>query len=495
MIILTGIRSFIPLTKYGDAAAFYLVLPKLLAANQKWSLLAGFEAFSTIGIHGELHYAALMALGSSWGAKLFNWPISISCAAGLAALGSKLGVGKRGQWLIIIMVFTSTAFAKLIGNGKVDIFAAAMGVAAIYWVFQEYNKSSGAEIILSGLFAGFAIIAKISYLTLIVPCMLLLITWQGYYSKNYEKSRLRYFNKSILLFGAGMLIPILVHLLKNWVLFHEPFAPFFYFSENYFKADWTYQNWISFETIKKLILTYPFALCYGKYPFQTGTMSKLYLAFAPLILLIPKKKKLIQNRMFQITFIGIMGIVIWTAVKPGVFAPRYILYTLLLLTPIIAGATEYIIAKNNRKSCITVSVVCACIVCLISANLSYANRIKHRIKKPVFDAPVYVASKIMNKSAKPGDRVFSANYYTYWYSTDLLRSMYPKDDTLDYDEKSSHKNWKFLYNHGYRFIFINKLTHESLVDKLNLKQIPEKLKVKVIFNEKDIIVYHLTSRN
>jgi len=495
MIILTGIRSFLPLSKYTDATAFYMVLPKLLASTHKWSLLGGYEAFSTIGLHGELHYSALMALGSSWGAKFFNWPISLSCAAILAALASKVGVGRRGQWLVIIMIFSSTAFTKLIGNGKVDIFAAAMGVAAIFWAFQEYNKPSSVEKFLAGLFAGFAVIAKISYLPLILPCMLLLIIWQSYYSKKHVKYRLRGFTISILLLCIGILVPILVHFLKNWVLFHEPFAPFFYLSENFIGGSWASQKWISNETIKKLIFTYPLALSYGKYPFQMGTMSKLYLAFCPLILLIPKKKKLMQNQMFQITLIGIIGIIIWTIIKPGIFAPRYIIYTLFLLTPAIAGSAEYITKKYNRKSCISIAIVSACILCILSSNLSYANRIKHRIRKPPFNTPVYLASKIMNDSAKVGDRVFSLNYYTYWYSNNLLKSMSRlRENTLYFDPKASFKTWESLFNHGFRFVFINKLTHQSIADGLDYKQTPEWLEAKVIFNEEDILVYHLIDR-
>jgi hypothetical protein len=495
MIFLTGVRSFVPLSYYSDASAFYMVLPKLLASSQRWSLLGGYESFSTIGLHGELHYAALMTLGSDWGAKLFNWPISLSCAAVLAALASKTGVGRRGQWLVIVMVFSSTAFTKLIGSGKVDIFAAAMGVAAIYWVFQEYNKPSGAEKFLAGLFAGFAVVAKISYLPLIVPCMILLIIWQNYYSTINKPYQFKGFTISVLLLALGVLLPILVHFLKNWILFHEPFSPFLYLSKSNVSGSWASQQWIAKETIRKLILTYPLALIYGEYPFQMGTMSKLYLAFTPLILLIPKKNNLLKNRIFQITLAGIIGIIIWTAIKPGVFAPRYILYTLLLLTPVIAGAVEYITLKTERKSCISVSIVSVCILCLLFSNLSYAHRMKRRIKKKsTFDSSVYLASRTMNESANAGDRVYSLNYFTYWYSSKLLQSMSRRNDTIYFDPDDSYKTWGSLYDNGFRFLFINKVSYKSIADTLDYKQTPEWLEVKIIFNEKDILVYNLINK-
>ncbi len=496
MIILTGVRSFMPLSYYSDATAFYMVLPKLLIANQQWSFLRGYEAFSTIGLHGELHYAALMTLGSDWGAKLFNWPISLSCAALLAALAAKTGVGRRGQWLVIVMVFSSTAFTKLIGSGKVDIFAAAMGIAAIYWIIHEYDKPCRAEKLLAGLFAGFAVIAKISYLPLIVPCMILLIAWQNNYSSDNEQYNFKCFTISIIILACGILLPMLVHFLKNWVLFHEPFAPFIYFSESHAVGSWASQEWISTETIKKLILTYPLALTYGEYPFQMGTMSKLYLAFTPLILLIPRKNNLLKNRMFQISLAGIAGIIIWTVIKPGVFAPRYILYTLLLLTPVIAAAAEFITLKEKRKSCISASIVCVCILCMLFSNLSYAHRMKRRIKKKsTFDSSVYLASKKMNEVAKTGDRVYSLNYYTYWYSSNLLQSMSQREnESIYFNTESSSKTWESLFNNGFRFVFINRLTHKSIAETFDDKQTPEWLDVKIIYNEKDILLYHLSHK-
>jgi len=499
MIILTGIRSFAPLSYYCDASAFYMVLPKLLAGTHKWSLLGGYESFSTIGLHGELHYAALMTLGSDWGAKLFNWPIGLSCAGVLAALSRELGVGRRGQWLVVCMIFSSTAFNKLIGSGKVDIYAAAMGVAAVYWVFQGCNKensSTGSDFLLPGLFAGFAVVAKISYLPLIIPCLILMIIWKNYYPGTGRSFRLNNVTFAIVLLGVGMLLPILIHFLKNWILFSEPFAPFFYLSKSHIAGNIASQKWIAGDTVKKLILTYPLALTYGDYPFQMGTMSKLYLAFSPLLLLMPRKKNLLGSGMFQITIAGMAGIIIWTILKPEVFAPRYILYTLLLLTPVIAGAAEYITVQKEKNRYLSVSIICACILCLLFANLSYAHRMKRRIrKKSTFSSSVYLASKKMNGIAGIKDRVYSLNYFTYWYKSDLLKSMSHIHEKVLFDPGNSVKTWESLYKNGFRFVFINRLTLKTIAEQLNPDLKPDELNIETIFNSGDILVYHLTAGN
>ena len=63
LVIQTAIACFLPLKPNSDAAAFYMVLPKLFAETKKLSLLGGYEAFTTIGLHGEFHFAALMLPG------------------------------------------------------------------------------------------------------------------------------------------------------------------------------------------------------------------------------------------------------------------------------------------------------------------------------------------------------------------------------------------------------------------------------------------------
>jgi hypothetical protein len=59
IIVQTGIVCFSPLEYNGDAAAFYMVLPKLLIETKKLSLVGGYESFMTIGLQGEFHFATL----------------------------------------------------------------------------------------------------------------------------------------------------------------------------------------------------------------------------------------------------------------------------------------------------------------------------------------------------------------------------------------------------------------------------------------------------
>ena len=58
----------------GDAAAFYMILPKIMADLHELIPVPGYESFMSVGLQGEMHYAALMVLGSADAAQLFEWP-------------------------------------------------------------------------------------------------------------------------------------------------------------------------------------------------------------------------------------------------------------------------------------------------------------------------------------------------------------------------------------------------------------------------------------
>ena len=499
IVLQTGVICFLPLKPNGDAAAFYMVLPKLLAETNKLSLLGGYEAFTTIGLHGEFHFAALMALGSEWGAKLFTLPIGLACAMMLAAIAGRCGVRRRGQWLVLTMAFTSTAFILLIGDGKVDMFGAAMGCAAFYWVLQKGVYSEKKTHFLAGFFVGFAVIAKISYLPILIPSIFLFILWNHILTaegKVFSQSNLKVIAIKYCWLIIGIALPVLIHFIKNWVLFREPLAPFIYFQENPFGENWANQAWFSPEITRKIILTYPLALIYGQYPMQYGTMSIMLLAFAPLFIIIHIFKQLRQSNMFQITLLGILGIVIWMIIRPSVFAPRYILYTLLLLIPFVAGCVEHVLKYESKPRWLSAAIISACLFYLVVYNGMLANKVAEWNLEAKNSNSTIRSSEKLNSMAKTGDRILSLNHFTYWYRQDLLKNLSTADEQQYLKENKSispYEAWTYVYNKGFEYIVINHSTHGYVVQVLAIDKIPEKFQVKEIFREQDYSIYKLIS--
>ena len=82
----------------------------------------------------------------------------------LVALCGYLGVGRVGKWVAVVMMLSSTAVSFYLIDGKVDLFAAAMGVTALYWALRVKRDAGLFPIVcLVGLFTGFAVVAKATY--------------------------------------------------------------------------------------------------------------------------------------------------------------------------------------------------------------------------------------------------------------------------------------------------------------------------------------------
>jgi hypothetical protein len=78
---------------YGDATAFYMALPKVIAASHRLVPLPGYEGYTNIGLQGELHYSVFMMLNSPDAARLFVWqPFCMLCFGHVGK-----SVGRRGH--------------------------------------------------------------------------------------------------------------------------------------------------------------------------------------------------------------------------------------------------------------------------------------------------------------------------------------------------------------------------------------------------------------
>jgi len=198
-------------TMEGDAGAFYMAFAKLVAQSRQLLPLRGYEGFSTVGLQGEMHHAALIALHSPDAAQLLSWPTSIAGALMLLALGRQVGMGRKGQWIVLAMFYSSSAVIYMSGSGKVDIYALTLGIAAYYWAVQIFNGIKPLSYWLTGLFLGFAVIAKVSYLPVLGISLFILSVW-GLLAGKDEKMQSGEVIKSVV--GAGMQIALAFILLS-----------------------------------------------------------------------------------------------------------------------------------------------------------------------------------------------------------------------------------------------------------------------------------------
>lgn len=475
----------------GDGVAFYLVLGKIIAYSHRLIPMPGYETYTNIGLQGELHFAALMVLHSPEAAKLFSWPTISMAGIMLAALGRIAGMGRRGQWLTLSILFSSSALIWLSGWGKVDLFATPLGLAACYWAVQFRFARTKMALFLTGLFSGFSIVAKLSYAPVMVPTIGLLVLW-GYETefrnKSQWRSALRSFVSGSMVILAGLILALLPHLVKNGLLFHNPIAPIG--SDG---IGWLEQNWFGPVVTRRIVFTYPLALTYGSYFAQGGNLSPLILAFLPLAFYLPRPRSLLNSPLAMITLAGLTGTIVWVLYTPSVLAPRYILAVLLLLVLLPARSAEYISLHDQKPRLLAWAVIVATVVSLSAVGLYFLNHVffpngtiqylTRTIDECDRDGEYCKALAAINRRAGPGERVYSANYYRYWLRPDLLQCVSASDDYA--------QDWLTLYQQGFRYLVVDRSTHGVVLENLEMQSPPAWLELKLLHAGERLTVYEL----
>jgi hypothetical protein len=445
-----------------DGAKFYMALPKVVAETHQLRPLPGnYDDFTSIGLQGEMHHAALMSLGSPDAARLFDWPTVLAGAVMLLALGRQIGLGRRGQWIALAMLFTSSAVIWLSGFGKTDLYAAALGLAAFYWTAQLRCDEHHTAQWLVGFFSGYAIIAKITYIPAMMPGIILLFGWAYVdYCRQPEKlklvvARTFHIGRYIL---AGFLLAVAPHLIKNSLLFQNPFAPL-----GLDTSGWLIQEWYGPDTTRHIIQNYPLALTYGNYFAQLGNLSPLVLAFIPLVILLPRSKSLTDSPLLMVSIAALAGVATWTIVRPSVFAPRYLLASLLLFILPAARGAEYASQHERKPRWLTSGVMASIALTIITVGLAYHNFVFYPLK-----TYLYLMNKLdecgretqycepmvsVNRIAELGARVFTNSHHRYWLRSDLIQCMLTSEEIENYSSlQTDEERWDFIYSHGFHYL-------------------------------------------
>ncbi len=491
----------------GDGLAFYFALGKFVAASHRLVPLPGYEVFTNVGLQGEMHFAALMALHSPEAAKLFSWPTITAAGIMLAALGRVAGMGRRGQWLTLSILFSSSAVIWLSGDGKVDLFATSLGLAAYYWAVQIRFVHTKMVLLLTGLFSGFSIIAKLSYAPVMVPTIALLILW-GYESEFRNKDQwravLKPFISGCMLILAGLILAFIPHFVKNGLLYHNPISPI-----GSHAIGWLNQTWFGPDVTRRILLTYPLALTYGSYWSQYGNLSPLILAFLPLIFYLPRPRPFFSSPLVVITLIALAGVLSWIIYNPSVFSPRYILAVLLLLILLPARAAEYVSYYDQKPRWLLFSIMSATYVVILVTGLYFITEAFFPERTYIYltgnmsecerDASDYCEGMlVINKVAGKGDRVFLADYYRYWLRPDLIQCLSSTREMQKFDDLTiSDEKWRFLYEHGFTYLFVDKTTYGSVIDSLTLENPPKWVNAKLLYSNHNelILAYKLKYTN
>lgn len=494
LALLYALLALMP-PQHVDALAFYMPLPKLIGETGTLMAVPNFEAFSRIPLMAELHFAALFTLESMQAAKLFVWVVTLAGVLMFIGLMRDLGLERRIRWLALAAVFSSTVITNLIWNGKVDLFGMGLALAVFYWTLQMNGdpRRDRMLIVLVGLFAGLAIVAKYTYIVFLPVCTIILVAWRYLSLRDngplLRKENLRGLFGTMVILGITAFAPAIPHIIKNTVVFNEPLAPLIGTGFETSQGDWYVTS-----VVARIIATYPVTITYGSYPGQGGRLSPIILALLPLVLLLLRHRIDFKSKWVQLGGTAIVGIVLWMAMLPSVFAPRYYMPLLLVYILVVLAGFARLQELLPRPDSLRVGVVVMSLIVLLVnvdslrsesiAALRYATGTAGECETDHLPSnTICQMSEILNEDAAEGDRIYTVTFSIYWLRTDLMQCIIGSADSqvTDIGDREIDEIWHHLAERNFRYMMIDRQVYSEFFDDMDPTLAPEGVEVETLF--------------
>lgn len=263
---------------------------------------------------------------------------------------------------------------------------------------------------------------------------------------------------------------------------------------------WLQQVWFNQETTRRIVLTYPLAFVFGRYPTQGGGLSFLALACLPLALLfLTRPRPFSRSTLAQVTVVALVGLLLWVFLHPSVIAPRYLLATLLLFYLIAAKGAEYAWEADTPLRLIRFGIAGTLFVALLAAayplwTVGWAALMGRFSQDECALASKFCAPLTsLNRIACPGDRVYMTNYSGYWLRPDLLQCRDNRED--ERAVRSSPVPLEALCHRGFRFVVVDRTSHGEMLSRLESSPLPSWLSAEKVFESSDLSTWRLVAKS
>ncbi|MBK7422042.1 MAG: hypothetical protein IPJ48_02495 [Propionivibrio sp.] len=354
---------------------------------------------------------------------------------------------------------------------------------------------------MTGLFTGFSLVAKLSYIVAFLPGVFILLFWKemqniskAQHSNEQRLALLRQCTVAGLLFSAAATIAFVPQLAKNWILYGDAF-----------KTLGIGFQWFSPEIIRRIVLTYPLVLTYGSYWGQFGTMSPLLLAFFPLILLAPRLKAPRNGVVTALAVAAMAGLLFWVILFPAIPMPRYFLATLILLfVPAAWSAEKFSLWGRMSAHVIWAGTLLMLVVFyrmwwgeVFPLRDAYRNVISEQKEGVPREGEVdsYAVHQTLNQIAEPGARVYTLTYFKFFLRPDLIQSATQSSEvTSAFDTRYPENFWRLIHTHGFTYILAEDDYNVVAVD-LIMKTKPEWVTVEQVARQGAWGAYRISFEN
>lgn len=491
LICLMWLPFWFPLETSGSR--YYMAIAKVTSASEHLKVLPGYEEVASLGMQGEMQFAALMTLGSPESTQFFSWVTFITGCILLLALGRQVGLKRHGQWLTLAIVFTSSAVIGLSGGGKTDLYGAAFAFAACYCAFRLDEENWKQLAVLIGLFSGMAVMAKLNYAVNFLPSLALILMWKILMQpgqKNFQTKMIPF-----LMMGLGGGFIALQMPIKNQILFGDPLAAFH-------SAEISSQVWYGAETIRRIYILLPFSLTFGGFWGQGGGISPLILAFLPILFFIPKPAHWFNSPLFVLSVATVLGLTCWFLAYPSNFALRYFLASALLLSLPAAKAAEVFATHENSNWRFIQIPVLGIIFYMMLVYIGYPLSTNGSFRQ-VWTGEANCNNEPMrclitenaNQELPYGARIFTYTRYRYWLRPDLIQCASTTEEINNFASlDSAELRWKYLIGRGFNAVMIeNRSTVIPSIMREILGNTPDWLSVDTSQSNKNIFYFQIKS--
>lgn len=491
LICLMWLPFWFPLETSGSR--YYMAIAKVTSASEHLKVLPGYEEVASLGMQGEMQFAALMTLGNPESTQFFSWVTFITGCILLLALGRQVGLKRHGQWLTLAIVFTSSAVIGLSGGGKTDLYGAAFAFAACYWAFRLDEENWKQIAVLIGLFSGMAVMAKLNYAVNFLPSLVLILIWKIFIQSGPKTIQAKMM--PFLIMGLGGAFIVLQLPIKNQILFGDPLAVFH-------SEDIANQVWYGAETIRKIYTLLPFSLTFGGFWGQGGGISPLILAFLPILFFIPKPTYWFKSPLFVLSVATFLGLTCWFLAYPSNFALRYFLASALLLSLPAAKAAEVFTTLENSNWRFIQIPVLGIIFYMMLVYISYPLSTNGSFRQVMTgeancnNEPMRcLITENANQKLPYGARIFTYTRYRYWLRPDLIQCASTTEEINNFASlDSAELRWKYLIGRGFNAVMVeNRNTAIPSIIHEILGNIPDWLNVDTSQSNKNIFYFQIKS--
>lgn len=511
VISIVALSTFLSTARLGyDAVSDYFSQAKIMAVSQDAVSFFPGNYMIVSSLHPDILFTILMQLFGDQTARMLSWVNGLAILLIAYSIAKEAGLTLNIWLYFLVLMFTSTAFTDLLGDGKVEIVSTAPILGAVYWMMVSLRSPTKETFLIIGFLAGFAIISRLYNIFLV--SVFIIFFYSLWLIRNIYKEGLRNIKLntrtalnriSPSLWTVAMLVLMgAFHLWQNWLWLGTPFAPL-KFAPSLEANNWEWQ--FDPGMLNALRVLYPLTVTFFNSPQSLGNISPLFIGFLPFLLI----KKIRMGMQLSSTFIHLLAscistLLLWLILFYTVVEIRYILFLWVLLFLVAAYWIEQTL-NSMQKPLLPLTEIVLGGLLLFSATritavaLATYSPIDNNQQAHCRDIPFCSFFEPVNQLATFGDRVLALNAYRYYLRNDLFACSSRADEYASLQvlaQRNSPDFWIEVYRQGYQFVIFERNFSEfhSRFGTIPDHQVaPAWLKISIVStsNETDNILYQL----